>query len=36
MHRLLSTPVLVIYLIYLAALAMTLALLAFWVVVVQR
>lgn len=36
MHRLLSTPVLVIYLIYLAALAMTLALLAFWIVVVQR
>lgn len=36
MARRTTTPVLVIYLIYLAALAMTTALLAFWILVVQR
>ena len=36
MARRINTPVLVIYLIYLAALAMTTALLAFWILVVQR
>lgn len=36
MNRRLTTPILVIYLIYLAALAMTTALLVFWVLVVQR
>lgn len=36
MARRITTPVLVIYLIYLAALAMTTALLFFWIVVVQR
>lgn len=36
MFRRTNTPVLVIYLIYLAALAMTTALLVFWIVVVQR
>ncbi len=36
MLRRFNTPVLVIYLIYLAAIAMTTALLVFWVLVVQR